>query len=174
VVRPAPAVQQKPVPTRAVTPQPAVRPAPAIQQKPVPTRTVTPQPAVRPAPAIQQKPVVTPAPAIQQKPVAPARVDQAGSSATALLATLRTRTLPDAEQHLSEARKVAGIKLDLNATAGQLAADKQALSDAEKDLAGGNSERALQKANALQKQIEDQVNRINAAIQGAKQGPQKR
>jgi archaellum component FlaC len=62
----------------------------------------------------------------------------------------------------------------MNAVAQQLASARQGVSDAEKDLAGGNSEKALQKANALRKQIEDQVNRISAAIQGANQHPQKR
>ena len=56
------------------------------------------------------------------------------------LATLKTRTLPDADRLLSEARKVAGIRIDLNAVSGQLAAAKESLTGAERDMAGGKEE----------------------------------
>jgi len=160
-MKPAPGVQQKPVEPALVVPQPAIKPTPKVHQKPVEAAPVVPQPAMKPAPGVQQKPK-TPAP-----------VGQAGSSAGSLITTLRTRTLPDADQSLSEARKVAGIRLDLNAVAQQLAAAKQALAGAEKDLAAGNSSQALQKATAIQKQVDDQMNQLAAAIQAAKQGPQK-
>jgi hypothetical protein len=169
-VRPVPAVQQKPATPVAVAPQPAVKPAPAVQQKPATPVAVAPQPAVRPAPAVQQKPA---APAMQQKPVPSAAASKTGSSASTLLATLRTRTLPDADQRLSEAKNVAGIHLDINAVSQQLAAAKQSLADAEKDLAAGNSDQAQQKGIAVQKKIEDQTNQISAAVQDAKQGPRK-
>jgi len=171
-----PKVQQKPVEPAPVVPQPAIKPTPGVQP-------VVPQPAIKPTPKVQQKPVeaapvvpqpaMKPAPGVQQKPKTPAPVGQAGSSAGSLITTLRTRTLPDADQSLSEARKVAGIRLDLNAVAQQLAAAKQALAGAEKDLAAGNSSQALQKATAIQKQVDDQMNQLAAAIQAAKQGPQK-
>ena len=168
--RPAPAVQQKPVVPVAVAPQPVVKPAPAMQQKPVAPVAVAPQPVVKPAPAMQQKPAT---PAMQQKPVPSAAASKTGSSASTLLATLRTRTLPDAEQRLSDARKVAGIHLDFNAVSQQLASAKQALADADKDLAAGNSDQALQKGIAAQKKIEDQANQVSAAVQDSKKGPQK-
>jgi len=155
-----PKVQQKPVEPAPVV-QPVIKPTPRVQQNPKTPAPVVPQPAMKPAPGVQQNPK-TPAP-----------VGQAGSSAASLITTLRTRTLPDADQRLSEARKVAGIRLDLNAVAQQLAAAKQALAGAEKDLAAGNSAQALQKATAIQKQVDDQMNQLAAAIQAAKQGPRK-
>ena len=167
VVNTAALVRQKNPP---VAPQPAVKPAPAVQQKPATPVAVAPQPAVRPAPAVQQKPA---APAMQQKPVPSAAASKTGSSASTLLATLRTRTLPDADQRLSEAKNVAGIHLDINAVSQQLAAAKQSLADAEKDLAAGNSDQAQQKGIAVQKKIEAQTNQLSAAVQDAKQGPRK-
>ena len=188
-MKPVPAAQGKPATTVAVAPQPVVRPVPAVQQKPVAPVAVAPverQPVAGPCRAVQQKPVAPvaaapverqpagrPAPAVQQKPVPAGAASKTTSSATTLLATLRTRTLPDAEQRLSEARKVPGIHLDLNAVSQRLASAKQALADAEKDLAAGNPDQALQKGSAVQKEIEDQANQVSAAMQNAKKGPQK-
>jgi hypothetical protein len=72
-------------------------------------------------------------------------------------------------QRLAAARGVAGIRLDLNAAARQLSAARAALAGAEQDLAGGNAGRAQQTVAAAQRQIEDQMRLISAAIQAAKQ-----
>jgi hypothetical protein len=96
------------------------------------------------------------------------------ASAAALIATLKTQTFPDADRRIAEARKVQGIKLDLNAISQQLAAAKTALGGAEKDLASGNGQQALQKATAIKKQVDDEMGQVSAAVQAAKKGPQKR
>jgi hypothetical protein len=163
VIAPATGDQQ-----RTSTPAPggqqrATTPAPGGQQRVIAPATGDQQRATTPAPGGQQ-----------QKPPAPATRGQGGSSAATLITTLRTRTLPGADQRLSEARKVPGIRLDLNAVAHQLASAKEALAGAEKDLAGGNSDQALQKATAIQRQIDDQMSRVSAAMQAARQDPQKR
>jgi len=191
---PAPGGRQKTVTPAPSSQQPAVRQTQGGQQKTVTPAPSSQQPAVRQTQGGQQK-TVTPAPSSQQRTTNPASVvkekptvtapppgkqpavstagGQRGSSAATLITTLKTRTLPDADRRLSEARKVAGIRIDLNAVAGQIAAAKESLASAEKDLGGGNSDQAVQKATAIQKQIDDQMNQLSAAMQAAKQGPQK-
>jgi hypothetical protein len=169
---PAPGGRQKTVTPAPSSQQPAVRQTQGGQQK-----TVTPAPSsqqrtTNPASVVKEKPTVT-APPPGKQPAVSTAGGQRGSSAATLITTLKTRTLPDADRRLSEARKVAGIRIDLNAVAGQIAAAKESLASAEKDLGGGNSDQAVQKATAIQKQIDDQMNQLSAAMQAAKQGPQK-
>ena len=159
---PAPAGQQKPVTPAVSSQQPAVRQTPGSQQR-----------TTAPTAVVKEKSTVT-APPPGKQPPASASGGQRGSSAATLITTLKTRTLPDADRSLSEARKVAGIRLDLNAVAGQLAAAKESLAGAERDLAGGNPDRAAQEAAAVQQQIDNQMNQLSAAEQTAKQSPQKR
>jgi hypothetical protein len=184
VARQTPGSQQKPATTAPTSQQPVVRQTPGSQQKPVAPATSSQQPVVRqasnsqqrgtaPAAVVKEKPTVT-APPPGKQPPASASGGQKGSSAATLITTLKTRTLPDADRSLSEARKVAGIRIDLNAIAGQLAAAKESLAGAERDLAGGNSDRAAQEAAAVQQQIDNQMNQLSAAEQTAKQGAQKR
>jgi len=125
-----------------------------------------------PPPGGQQK-TATPVPSSQQPMARQTQGGQGGSRAATIITTLKTRTLPDADRLLSEARKVVGIRIDLNAVAGQLAAAKESLTGAERDMAGGNSDQAAQKATAIQKQIDNQMNQLSAAMQAAKQGARK-
>ena len=149
---------------------PAARvPATGGQQNPPAARVPATGAAQRPA----VTPAVTRAPAGKQ-PAASTAAGPGASGAAALIELLKTRSLPGADQDLADARKVAGIRIDLNAVARQLAAARAALSTAERDLAGGNSAQALKEATAIQKQVEDQVSQLSAATQAAKQVPQKR
>jgi hypothetical protein len=136
---PAPAGQQRiataapgsPQRTAAPAPsvqQPVVRQAPGSQQKPVTPAPGSPQRTAAPATAVREKPTVA-APTPVNRPAASASGGQKGSSAATLITTLKTRTLPGADLRLSEARKVAGIRIDLNAVAGQLAAAKESLAE---------------------------------------------
>jgi cell division septum initiation protein DivIVA len=120
-----------------------------------PVTVVAPVPAARPG---------APAPA-----KAPVQASQASSKASALIATLKGRSLPEADRSLSEARKVPGIRLDLNALAGRIAAARQALGGAEKDLAAKEYDQALQEATSIQGQIADIVNQLSAATSSSKQ-----
>jgi hypothetical protein len=181
IVNPATLTTLKKPPTPRNTPptpapssqQPVVRQAAGSQQKPV-TRAPNSQPrTIAPAPILREKPTVTAPPPGKRSPVATADA-QRDSNAAALIATLKTRTLPDADRRLSEARTVAGIRIDLNAVARQIAAAKESLTGAERDMAGGNSDQAAQKAAAIQKLVDGQMNQLTAAVQAAKQGPQKR
>jgi len=181
---PAPVSRQKTTTAAAGSQQPVIRQTPGSQQKPVTPAPTSQQPVVRQAPGSQQR-ATAPAAVVKEKPTAtapppgkqpPASAsgDQRGSSAAKLITTLKTRTLPDADRRLSEARKVAGIRIDLNAVARQLAAAKESLAGAERDLAGGNTDRAAQEAAAVQQQVDNQMNLLSAAVQTAKQSPQKR
>ena len=195
VTRQTPGSQPRPVTPAPNSQQPVARQAPGSQPRPVTPAPNSQQPVTRQAPGSQPRPV-TPAPNSQQRTTAPAAVvkerptvtapppgkqpavstpgGQRGSAAATLITTLKTRTLPDADQRLSEARKVAGIRIDLNAVAGQLAAAKESLAGAEKDLAAGNSDQAAQKAAAVQQQVDNQMKQLSAAVQTATQSPQKR
>ena len=140
------------------------------QPSAVPTVTmVSPSKAQRAEPpAGRQEPVrVTPPPAVRQ-PAVTDPGNRGSSDVAAQITTLRTRSLPNAEQRLAAARGVAGIRLDFNSVARQLSAAREALAGAERDLAGGNAGRAQQTVAAVQRQIEDQMRLISAAIQAAK------
>jgi len=95
--------------------------------------------------------------------------DQGGSGAASLIATLKTRTLPEASRLLAEAQKVAGIRLDLRAAAQQIEAARVALARAEKYMADKNSKQALQDATGIKKQLDDLMKRITDAMQAARQ-----
>ena len=60
-----------------------------------------------------------------------------------------------------------GIKLDFNALGQQMAAAKNAISDAEKDLAAGDYASALQKASGVQAQMNDGEKAVSDAVQAA-------
>jgi hypothetical protein len=170
---PAPGSRQKPAAPAPSSPQPVVRQAPGSRQKPAAPAPSSQPRTTTPASVLKEKPTVTPPPPGRQ-PAISTPGGQKGSSAATLIAALKTRTLPDADRLLSEARKVAGIRIDLNAVATQLAAAKESLAGAEKDMAGGNSDQAAQKATAIQEQIGNQMNQLSAAMQAAKQNTQKR
>jgi hypothetical protein len=176
VVKQAPDVKQKPEPPAPVAMKPAVKQAPDGQQKPAPAAPANPQRAPAPGPIVTAKPNVPAQPPAKQ-PAVMTRGGPEGASASTLITTLKTQTLPDADRRLAEARKVAGIKLDFNAVAQRLAAAKTALGGAEKDLAAGNGQQALQKATAIKQQVDDEMSQVSAAMQAAsqavKQGPQK-
>lgn len=147
------------------------QPAPTRMQTPPMVSKDQPESPAGPAPQVQQKPAPG-APVAGRQAATPKTVDKQSTDAAALIATLKNRTIPDAEKRISEARGVAGIRIDLNAVARAIAVAKGTLAGAEKDLAAGKSEIALQKAAAAQRQIEEQMNKLTAAIQAARQGQQ--
>jgi hypothetical protein len=127
------------------------------------------EPAKAPAPPVGNKgPVITPAIPTTRQPADTASGNRASSDVAALINTLKTQSLPDADRQLAEARKVANIRLDFNAVAQQLSKARTALAGAERDLASGNTSRAQQTAAAVRKQIEEQMRIISAAIKAAK------
>jgi hypothetical protein len=91
---------------------------------------------------------------------------QAQADATTLIAALKN-ALPGAQKKIAAAKKVAGIKLDFVALAKTLAAAKVAVADAAKDLAAGDFATALQKANAVQAQMNDGEKLVSDALQAA-------
>ena len=91
---------------------------------------------------------------------------QAQADATNLIDALK-KALPDADKKIAAARRVAGIKLDFAALTNSLIVAKAAVSDAEKDLAAGDYATALQKATAVQAQLNDGEKQIADAIQVA-------
>jgi hypothetical protein len=127
------------------------------------------QPTVNAPPAGRQEPVRVPAPSATKQPTVSPPRNRGGSEVAAQINMLRTRSLPQAEQRLAEARGIPGIRLDFNSVAGQLSAARAALEGAERDSAGGNAGRAQQTVAAAQRQIEDQIRLISAAINAAKQ-----
>jgi hypothetical protein len=169
----APAGRQERVNAPASPPvrQPGVTVAPGGRQERVnaPASPAERQPGVTVAPGGRQERVNAPAPPPVRQPAVNAPGNRGNSEVAAQINALRTRSLPDAEQRLAAARGVAGIRLDLNAAARQLSAARAALAGAEQDLAGGNAGRAQQTVAAAQRQIEDQMRLISAAIQAAKQ-----
>ncbi len=91
---------------------------------------------------------------------------KAQADATALITALQ-KALPDASAKIAAARRVAGVKLDFAALTRQLAAAKAALTDASNDLSAGNYASALQKATAVQTQMDDGAKMISDAIAAA-------
>ena len=91
---------------------------------------------------------------------------QAQADATNLVDALK-KALPDADKKIAAARRVAGIKLDFATLTNSLIVAKAAVSDAEKDLAAGDYATALQKATAVQAQLNDGEKQIADAIQVA-------
>jgi hypothetical protein len=135
------------------------------QSSPLPVRVLPQQtPNANAAPrgvAPQNLSPQTPAPRV----AAPRAAAPDGSAAVSLIATLKGRSFPDADRRLSEARNVAGIRLDFNAIGGSLATLKQALSQAERDAAVKNYDKAFQSATSIQSRLEVLVKEIAAAMQ---------
>jgi hypothetical protein len=92
--------------------------------------------------------------------------EKAQADATTLIDALK-KALPDAAKKIAAARKVRGIKLDFVALNKGLASAKAAIADAEKDLAAGDFASALQKATAVQNQMNDGEKAVSDAIQAA-------
>ncbi len=87
------------------------------------------------------------------------------SSAASVIAMLKTQMLPQADRQLAAARNVAGIRLDLNAVSRQIEAARASLAGAERLLADGNQDQALQAALAVQNQIDDILRQLSDATQ---------
>jgi hypothetical protein len=171
--QPPAALQARPVYSR-IAPQPA--PLPFAQKREDlaanPGRPIDPaalakmrQAQKAPAPPVT---LVKPVPALRPEAPAPAQASPASSKASALIATLKGRSLPEADRSLSEARKVPGIRLDLNALAGRIAAERQALGAADSDMAAKRYEQALQEATSVQDQIADIMNQLSTATSSSK------
>jgi hypothetical protein len=92
--------------------------------------------------------------------------EKAQADATTLIDALK-KALPDADKKIAAARKVRGIKLDFVALTRQLAAAKNAVADAANDLAAGNFASALQKATAVQAQMNEGEKAVSDAVQAA-------
>ena len=92
--------------------------------------------------------------------------EKAQADAATLIEALK-KALPEAQAKLAAARGVRGIKLDFAALGQQLSGAKAAIADAEKDLAAGSFASALQKATAVQAQINDGEKAVADAVQAA-------
>lgn len=88
------------------------------------------------------------------------------ADATALIAALK-KALPDADRKLAAARNVRRVNLDFAALTRQIAAAKTAVADADRDLSAGNYVTALQKAVAVQNQLNEGEKAISDAVQTA-------
>jgi hypothetical protein len=73
----------------------------------------------------------------------------------------------DATTLIEALKRVRGIKLNFNALGQQMTAAKNAISDAEKDLAAGDYASALQKASGVQAQMNDGEKAVSDAVQAA-------
>ena len=156
--------QPAPVVVKVVNPATLNRPTVAVLKTPPPAAPAVVKAATPVAPNDSRNAAAQPN-AMKASPKGAVANSQASASAAALIATLKTRTIPNADQALANARKVAGIKLDINATAQQLAAQKTALARAEKEMSDKNYAQALQDATAVQQQVDAIVQRIQAATQ---------
>ena len=92
--------------------------------------------------------------------------EKAQADASTLIDALK-KALPEAQSKIAAARRVRGIKLDFAALAQQLADAKAAVADADKDLAAGNFASALQKATAVQDQLNDGEKAVSDAVRAA-------
>jgi hypothetical protein len=92
--------------------------------------------------------------------------EKAQADATTLIEALK-KAIPDANKKIAAAKRVKGIKLDFKALAQQMTVAKAAISDAEKDLAAGDFASALQKASAVQAQMNDGEKAVSDAVQVA-------
>ncbi len=88
---------------------------------------------------------------------------KAQADAAALIAALK-KALPVANAKVAAAKRVSGVKLDFTAIAQQLAQAKAGVADAEKDLAAGDYASALEKATAVQTQLNDGEKMIADAV----------
>ena len=111
--------------------------------------------------------------ALDAKATAEAAVNDAARNKEKAQADARTlidalkKALPTAEKKAAAARNVRGIKLDFGALAKQLADAKATVADADKDFAAGNYAVALQKAIAVQNQLNDGEKAVSDAVQAA-------
>ena len=92
--------------------------------------------------------------------------EKAQADAATLIEALK-KAMPEASKKIAAAKRVRGIKLDFNALGQQMAAAKNAISDAEKDLAAGDYASALQKASGVQAQMNDGEKAVSDAVQAA-------
>jgi hypothetical protein len=92
--------------------------------------------------------------------------EKAQADATTLIDALK-KAMPDAAKKIAAAKRVKGIKLDFKALDQQMTVAKAAISDAEKDLAAGDFASALQKASAVQAQMNDGEKAVSDAVQVA-------
>jgi hypothetical protein len=92
--------------------------------------------------------------------------EKAQADATTLIEALK-KSLPDADKKIAAAKRVRGIKLDFKAIAQQMTVAKAAIADADKDLAAGDFASALQKATAVQAQMNDGEKAVSDAVQAA-------
>ena len=89
--------------------------------------------------------------------------EKAQADATTLIDALK-KALPEAQSKIAAAKRVRGVKLDFNALAQQLAQAKATVADADKDLAAGDFASALQKATAVQAQMNDGEKAVSDAV----------
>jgi hypothetical protein len=92
--------------------------------------------------------------------------EKAQADASTLIDALK-KALPDAQAKLAAARAVRGIKLDFAGLGQRLTGAKAAIADADKDLAAGSFASALQKATAVQAQLNDGEKEVSDAVQAA-------
>ena len=92
--------------------------------------------------------------------------EKAQADASTLVDAMK-KALPDAEAKIATAKRVRGIKLDFKALGQQLTDAKAAVADAEKDLVAGSFASALQKATAIQAQLNDAEKVASDAVQAA-------
>jgi hypothetical protein len=92
--------------------------------------------------------------------------EKAQADATTLIEALK-KAIPDANRKIAAAKRVRGIKLDFKALSQHMTVAKAAVSDAEKDLAAGDFASALQKASAVQGQVNDTEKAVADAVQVA-------
>ncbi len=92
--------------------------------------------------------------------------EKAQADASTLIDALK-KALPEAQAKVAAARRVRGIKLDFGALTQQLAAARAGVADADKDLAAGDFASALQKATAVQNQLNDGEKMVADAVQAA-------
>jgi hypothetical protein len=95
--------------------------------------------------------------------------EKAQADASTLIDALK-KALPEAQAKIAAARSVRGIKLDFAALSRQIADAKIAVADADKDLASGNFASALQKATAVQNQLNDGEQAVSDAVRAATKG----
>ena len=92
--------------------------------------------------------------------------EKAQADAATLIEALK-KAMPEASKKMAAAKRVRGIRLNFNALGQQMAAAKNAISDAEKDLAAGDFASALQKASGVQGQMNDVEKAVSDAVQAA-------
>jgi len=123
-----------------------------------------------PTPAPAQNPERPKDPAQLSRQVQPGikqAASNAGARAASMIATVRGQTLPNADRQVAAARKVPGIRVDLNAMDKELTSAKQSLEGANRDMAAKNFDRALQEAVAIKGQVDALMSQLVAAMKSA-------